>query len=550
MFEINDDLSGYSTEELTDLITQANEALDELFGLDDPTDEQVTQAEGIVAAIASLEAEQASRQQAHDERTEKMAALRAQRVEASEQPSEDDADGDDDSGDGGDDDSADAEQPAPEQPAPVQAAAKPKPTPRQTLARRTTRPKTPEPTSNGRLVVTAAADVPDFATGGGIDDMVSVGTATINRMRGFPEVFGIPDASMQKYPVASFRTEFPDDLVMDKGKDDQDVVDFAAKESRLPGGSLVAAGGWCAPSETLYDFCTSVTTDGLISLPEVQAKRGGIRYTQGPDFAALYAAVGFCQTEAQAIAGTAKTCYTVPCPGFTEVRLDACGICIKVPLLTQAGYPELVAETLSQSLIAHQHKMSVKAITAMVTASGAAVLPADLKSSTSNTLDAVELVANTLRQNYRMGFNETLEVVAPFWLKGNIRADLTNRMGADTDSILVTDAQIDSFFAARNVSVQWVYNWQPLAEGEEGYPATAQIMVYPAGTFVKATNDIINLSAVYDAASLTANEYVGLFFEEGIAIIQRCFKSKLVTIPLCAGGQTGAASTTACFTLT
>ena len=173
---------------------------------------------------------------------------------------------------------------------------------------------------------------------------------------------------------------------------------------------------------------------------------------------------------------------------------------------------------------------------------------ADVKSVTSNTLDAVELVANTTRQNYRMGFNETLEVVAPFWLKGAIRADLANRGGVDL--LAITDAQIQSYFGARNVNVQWIYNWQSLVEGEEGYPTTVQILVYPAGTFVKATNDVINLSGVYDAAGLTANEYTGLFMEEGIAIINRCFKSKLITIPVCAGGQTGAATTAACFNLT
>jgi hypothetical protein len=184
----------------------------------------------------------------------------------------------------------------------------------------------------------------------------------------------------------------------------------------------------------------------------------------------------------------------------------------------------------------------------MVTASGAAVLPVDMKSSTSSTLDAVELVANTLRQSYRMGFNETLEVVAPFWLKAAIRADLANKNGLEL--FAVTDAQIDSYFGVRNTSVQWIYNWQPLVEGEEGYPATVQVMVYPAGTFIKATNDVINLSAVYDAAGLTVNEYTGLFFEEGIAVIQRCFKSKLVTIALNASGASGAATTTAAFTLT
>jgi hypothetical protein len=418
---------------------------------------------------------------------------------------------------------------------------------RATLARRTTRPRVPERTE-ARLTITAAADVPDFATGAGIDDMVGVAQATINRMRGFPDVYGIEGAQMQKYPVATFRTEFPEELVIDRNSDDMEVLAYAAREARLPGGSLRAAGGWCAPSETLYDFCGGATADGLIDLPEVNARRGGIRYTEGPKFSDIYADVGFCQTEAQAIAGTPKTCYTVECPAFVETRLDACGICVKVPILTNAAYPELVSDVLSQSLLAHQHKMSVKAITAMVAASGSAVAVADLKATSSGTLDAVELIANTTRQDWRLGFNETLEVVAPFWLRGAIRADLANRNGVDL--LAVSDGQIDSYFSARNVRVQYIYNWQPLGAGQEGYPATVQVLIYPAGTFIKATNDVINLSAVYDAASLVANEYTGLFVEEGIAVIKRCFESKLVTIPVCAGGITGAANNTACFSLT
>ena len=116
----------------------------------------------------------------------------------------------------------------------------------------------------------------------------------------------------------------------------------AAKESRLPGGSLLASGGWCAPSETIYTLCSTESLDGLIDLPEINVQRGGIRFTKGPDFSDIYTDAGFCQTEAQAIAGTTKPCVEIECPAFEEVRLDACGICVKAPILTNAGYPELV----------------------------------------------------------------------------------------------------------------------------------------------------------------------------------------------------------------
>lgn len=37
--------------------------------------------------------------------------------------------------------------------------------------------------------------------------------------------------------------------------------------------ALIASGGWCAPSEASYD---------LFSLPEVQIKRGGIKWPTNP----------------------------------------------------------------------------------------------------------------------------------------------------------------------------------------------------------------------------------------------------------------------------
>ena len=64
----------------------------------------------------------------------------------------------------------------------------------------------------------------------------------------------------------------------------------------------------------------------------------------------IYAACGFFQTEAEAIAGDCKDCCSVDCPPFDEVRLDAIGLCVKSPLLTEAAYPELVQRFLEGAL--------------------------------------------------------------------------------------------------------------------------------------------------------------------------------------------------------
>jgi hypothetical protein len=312
----------------------------------------------------------------------------------------------------------------------------------------------------------------------------------------------------------------------------------------------VAAGGWCSPSETLYDFCEGETSEGLIDLPEIQVRRGGVRTTPGPDFATLYSSTGFQQTEAQAIAGNTKACYEVACPTFTDTRLDVIGLCIKVPILTNAAYPELTRRVIAGSLIAHQHRLSANLITKMV-AKSTAVAAATVGSVTSDTLNAIGLVAETLRGEYRLALNATLEVVLPHWVREAIRADLGQRTGVNpSEGIALADAEIDRFLAVRKTRAQWVYNWQPLVNGEEGYPATFQMMVYPAGTFVKGTADVISLDAVYDAASLSVNTYTGLFMEEGTLLLQNCFKSKIVTVAVCASGKTGVASNAACFNLT
>ena len=406
-----------------------------------------------------------------------------------------------------------------------------------------------EPPAPARMTLTAAADVPGFSTGQSLGSLDDVGTALLNRMRSFPQQpQGIPGASMSRYGVSMFRKEFPDNLIA-TGNNDQEVMDRASREARLPGGSLIAAGGWCSPSQTLYDFCEGETTEGLIDLPEIGVTRGGVRTTPGPDFATLYSSSGFTQTEAQAIAGTTKACYEVACPAFTDTRLDVVGLCIKVPILTNAAYPELVRRTIALSLIAHQHRLSASLITKMV-AKATAVTTASVGGTTMNTLNAVALVAETLRGEYRLSLNATLEVVLPTWVREAIRADMGVRQGADAAQVALADAAITSFFTARKVRVQWVYNWQMLANGEEGFPATFQMMVYPAGTFVKGTADVISLDAVYDAASLSVNTFTGLFMEEGVLLLQNCWKAKIVTVAHSAAGLTGAASNVGTFTLT
>ena len=539
-------LNELSDERLAEYATEVREAFDKIANADAPTADEVAEAEGLAEHIDAIAVERTARETAAAELISRREALKKRFDEDQKDAAEAEAEGTDDAKD---EDIVDAEIVEPEaevvdaEPVPVAAKSTVA-----AVAKRTARPPAPAVATKRPVTITAAADVPDFATGSDLgDDLTQVGKAMVNRMKGFGTPSGDGQTEdLRHVGVAQFHLDFPEELTIDRHSDDMEILTYASQEQRLPGDSLVAAGGWCAPSETIYDLCGGETLDGILSVPEVNASRGGIKYTSGPDFSAIYSAVGFCQTEAQAISGTAKTCYEVPCPPFVEVRLDVCGLCIKAPILTQAAYPELVQRWLSGAMIAHQHKINAKVLAALTTAAGAAKTVTGLGTTAGDTLGSLEMLADGLRSKYRLGMNQTLEVVVPFWVKGAIRSDLSNRMGVAPE--VVTDQVITAHFAARHLSVTFVYDWQDTFPAgtlpAQAYPTTFQALMYPAGSFVKLTNDVINLNAVYDAASLATNVYTALFFEQGVAVAKMCNEAILVTLPVCNAGRTGSANLT------
>jgi hypothetical protein len=408
-------------------------------------------------------------------------------------------------------------------------------------------PTLPKPRSQVASL-TAAADVPGIPTGSSLDGLQAACSAVVNRMKGFPtQRIGGPEGVSHRYGAALIRKEGWGDLIQDAGLDDYSLVQRAGLESRLPGGSLVAAGGWCSPSETLYDLCQFETVQGILDLPEIGITRGGIRWTAGPDFGDIYTECGFGFTEAAVIAGTAtKTCCIVDCPPFEDIRADLVGLCVKAPLLTQATYPELVRRFMEGALVAHQHKVNAYLINTIEMAAGTPSYAADLE-SISLSLAAIGYTATGMRYRYRLGESTTIEVIAPWWLKQVIKDDL----GMRTWNPDASDAAVAKWFSDRNMSVQWVFDFQdPTVDAVNEclvtLPDPVRVLMYPAGTWVKGSIDVINVDAVYDSTSLESNIYTALFIEEGILAVQRCTHTCAVDIPVCVSGRTAANDVVAC----
>lgn len=407
-------------------------------------------------------------------------------------------------------------------------------------------------------VLTASADIPGFAAGSKLDGMDGLVAAMTARAKHMPITQRGMDAP--RIPIASLLREPKYTLGMDSTLAEFNEVMTAATNPDI----LVAAGGWCSPSEISYDFFNIVCEDGALDIPTVGINRGGIRWPTSPSFAdVVLGGALWSWTETQdiaAVTGTGqsgvKTCGRVPCPGFNEMRLHCDGICLTVGNLTEDAYPELIANHTRLVMAAHFHKINrarineIRALSASFTvtngsAGAGAVAP---------VLGALELQATDYRAKYSMCFDAVLEVIAPRWLRGVLRSDLRKRMGSGTDMLSATDAYLMSLFDAINIRIQWVGDYQERTAGFPGvpgtlptaWPTTVEFMMYAPGTVVLGTGLRLDLGIIRDSVLNATNDFTAEWMEECWLIFNPGHEVRRLTVNICPDGTTGAADLTEC----
>jgi hypothetical protein len=575
---VPEDLSTLDDDALSALIDQFAAAGAALYAPDEgiiPDAAGMETMRQLAEGAETLRAEQAARVTAAAERATEAAALAAQIapvVDETETEGEDGAEGEEAPAEGEDateDETAVEGEEAPaegEEGAEALAASGRRRGMNINLGAVRSRQSAPRP----RQAASAAPTMRDFVTmapnaplhGGAPADFSMMAQSLSRQLSSFPEQQFSQAARnnrhlRQQFGLATIRKPFDDRLVIGEKASDaeaESILAFAADESRLPGGSLVASGGWCAPSETLYDLFEIESTDGTYSLPEVNAARGSIRWTAGPTFASIFGEVGFSYTAAQDEAGDygvdgngvgdgsagSKPCYHLECPDFDEESLSFDGLCITAGLLERRSYPELLARVLRGSQVAHDHKMSAHKLTAVANGSTHVSLPSDQVGATAPILTAIELQVEHIRSLHRTRMGLTMEAVFPSWVRGAIRSDLSRRQGVDL--IDVPDSRIGAWFTQRGINPQFVYGLSDIsttaASGFNAWPTTLDFLLYPAGTWVVGGSDIITLDTVYDSQLLGTNDFTALFSEEGWMVLKRGHDSRRVTVPLCADGAT------------
>ena len=567
-FNLPEDLSAVGDDELQGLLEQAQEAFDALDDDESISAETVETMTQLADAAETIRGEQVrraevaeqARQQAEEQRQRMRPADESEEDEDGEEGTESSASAEDgseeDGSEGQAEEGADASAEEGAEQEAIAAGAQRSGPIHVTLSGVRRQRRDPEPTDGGpRLTLVAAADLPGHATGSDItpaqtaqaflDRMRSINVGTMRRTHQAGK------RTVQSFSLASVRKDFPDDLIVRNDNDSDEVLRHAADSSRLPGGSLTAA-GWCSPSETLYELAEDAeTTDGLFSLPEVQVDRGGLRHTLGPDFSSIFANddLSWNFDEDQVADGNyadygeeaveTKPCFTVECPEFTEDRLDAAGICIRAGLLHERAYPETIERLVRGALVAHEFKQARRKLDHIATESTPIAMPADPVGTLAPTLQAVELQIEDYRQRHRISRNRMVELILPYWVRGAIRADLSRRLGVDLLS--VSNEQINGWLQQRGANPQFVYELDDLtgdADARLSWPSEFKALIYLEGTWIAGTQAIITLESVFDSALVEQNVFTQLFTEEGWLVAKRFHDSRVVSVPICPDGHT------------
>lgn len=431
-------------------------------------------------------------------------------------------------------------------------------------------PKVPDRVPNA---VTASVDIPGVQAGQSLPTMDALGEAFRAKAKAIPVTMS--GAGAARHLVASVRNQF--EHTLDNRTNPADVE--ALWRSMTQEGpraddaaALVAAGGWCAPSEVRYDFFNVAGMPREVDLPTVGVSRGGIRYPVSPAIGDVFFQAGgsnpasgfggfaFSMSNATdpwlwtetddilTVTGSVnKPTLRVPCPTFNENRLECYGISLTAGNLTDDAYPEATQNFIRLLRAAYAHAINARIISLMVAASDSAVtVGTAANAAVPQIVNAAALAATDYRTRYAMDEDAVLEAVYPYWVLEVMRSDLGYKPGIDSTALLsVVDAEITSLFTSRNVRPQFVSDWQVRGTGLPGvssnnlaaWPTSATFMMYAAGTFLHGTGLQLDLGVIRDSVLNAENDYTALWAEECHLVAKVGHASRQYTVSFNVGGN-------------
>src|SRR5262245_21158088 len=471
-------IASMSAEELDQLIVDLTAAFDLL----DDNDGSLDDLNEIANAIDSVKNEQASRteRQAVRDRVHTMSEEPAEEADVEESST----DAEETDGEDGEDDEDEEDTDAEVGQSPLEAdevvepvAASTRPTLQQ-MSANVNKGKKNKPNRRVTTRVVAGGDVSGFSAGQEINNARELALATTRKLQSLGRG-GSPDRIL----VASMIKDYPDELTLG-----EDAWANEAKISAVFDEAMVASGGICEPVTIDYSVDTIGSTARPLQagLPSFNASRGGVKFNVPPSLADV---VGVPETwtiaDDVAAADTttpqdnpSKTCFRIECGDSDDAFVYGIPVCLEVGNMMGRFTPEWISAQQSLLDVATARMAELELLKA-IDAGSTAVTATGILGTTRTILPTLDQLLAAYNYRNRLT-NAAVRIVLPDWVKSEVRADLAMEMAAhDNDANLaVSDAQIASYFSARNASIIWML--EDLANSLGGAQAAGALNPWPA----------------------------------------------------------------------
>lgn len=306
-----------------------------------------------------------------------------------------------------------------------------------------------------RTSTTAAGGAPGFVQGQKIANTAELALAVTAQLRAMSSGRG---GSGEKVYVANTTLEYPESRQLR-------VKDWAGNFSKIEAvtgdTAMVAAGGLCAPPQTLYDVQVigSVRRPIRDALARFQVDRGAIQFRPNSSAAtALTTGTGtgvdtWTVEQDASSSGDTKGCYVVDCPALQEAEIQAIYLCLEFSNVTARFDPETTAANIQQGMIAHARRAENELLRQLQL--GSKVLSgAQTVGASRDILVYLDKAVAYYRNRHRIDTTVTLTFLLPAWVLYMMRSDLARQMAAGdwASALAVSDAMIMQWFAERGVN--------------------------------------------------------------------------------------------------
>lgn len=454
------------------------------------------------------------------------------------------------------------EQPAAAATPPVAASSRPPlPTPGQMRSRNGAPPPPPAapPPLRATTVIVAAADLGSgISSGQAFDTLTDELAEAFDRRRqaimrastGHPQARNRAlDSPGENVPVLTLRTTYPEErrLTDDAQLNRQRIREATSPRAMVAGAQIVqaanpravvAAGGLCAPVETLYDIDILGSTSRPVrdALVGFNTTRGGLTYRQQPVFQDSEGATSVWTLADDATIGDPdvadagpKPCLDVWCPDMDTAYIEAVPFCQTFHNITARFDPESTAANLQAGRIAQARFAENRLMGKIAQASKTLTSPATVSGS-RDWLVMTDHVIAYWRNRHRLEDAVPARMIGPRWARDLIRADFCRGLASveeGFEAMALADAMIAGWFATRGVNIAWHIDGRAAVAGAAGvvgmpdqfyadvpegspvpgFPNSAEWFIFQEGDLLFLDGGTIDLGIVRDSTLNATNEY-------------------------------------------